>query len=130
MESDIVIFEQKFPTVQFGNVLMGVHRSLRPGETLKEAWAESKKESDESFTELFPKATILATDYFTGEQVSTPSAAQEKAEADKEFEDFKKQIDSFKTKEQAEKFLSLSAYHMAIDAKKYINNKFNTNGKK
>lgn len=135
MNEEKAIYYQKFPTIQYGNVVMGGERPLQPGETLMQVWADYHGKVNQAFKELFPPpAPPMATDFNTGEQVPVNTAKQErisrKAKDDQEFDDFKKQIDTFKSLEDATKFLSLSPFKHAIEAKKYVTEKFKTNGKK
>lgn len=47
------------------------------------------------------------------------------AVSDDDFENFKKEVEAFKTKDQAMLYLQASNFKLSIEAKNYINQKFN-----
>jgi hypothetical protein len=132
IEYKTVFFQATYPTVQYGNMRLGGELTFGGGATIDEVFDKAKEDADRNFKRLWNPQAVPFTDFNTGAEYTMRRVAntpQEQADADKEFEDFKKLIDMAQTEDAAITLLSNSSYKYSIEAKKYIAHKFKENGK-
>lgn len=123
MQITEIYYEKVFPIAPYVNEKIGVKVTLTEEEGLKEPFVNAAFDYAKIMVESWGHKMVEEARTFDA-PAQLKGNARWDTKADTEFEELKKQLDTFVTEKDAIAYLQITPFKLSIEAKNYIKQKF------